>query len=192
MKHIKNSFVAFVGLFVVVAAVTLFIPSLTQGQKSDAAPPPPTVDVTVVNTTSEPVPVAGTLNIGNLVSAPVPVRDVDRATPLPVHFNDSYIVPEGKSLVIEYVSLNVAATFQCELLTAAIWAEGVALHLFNPTFVGTSTIGPTTTFRFGMSQETRVYISQNRTVALGLYTYAGCGSVNVYHAAATGYLVDLD
>jgi hypothetical protein len=190
MKHIKNSLEAFFSLFVIVAGLTLFIPTLIQGQKSEAAIP--TADVRVVNTASEPVPVAGTVNVGNLGNDPLPVRDVDRSTRLPVHFNDSYTVPDGKRLVIEYVSLNVAATFQCELVTAAVSSEGVVLHLFNPTFVGTSTIGPTTSYRFGLSQETRAYIGQNRTVNLGLYTYFGCGNVNVYHAAATGYLVDLE
>ena len=121
MKHIKNSFVAFVGLFMITAAVPAFIPALTRGQKSDAAPPPPTLDVKVVNSTSEPVPIAGTINVGNPEANPLPVRDVDNPARQPVHFAAScsvvkggtcqrviYVVPAGKRFVIEYASMEAS------------------------------------------------------------------------------------
>lgn len=189
MKHIKNSFIAFVGMFLIVITVTTFIPSLTQGQKSNVAPNP-TLNVEVVNTPSEPVPVGGTVNVGNLSENPVPVRDVDNSARLPVHFNESYTVPNGRRLVIEYISMDVAASAMCGLLTTALSQEGVVLHVYNPTFVGTLTVGPSTAHKYGLSQDTRAYIGQNRTVTLGLHLYTGCFA-EVQHAGVTGYLVDL-
>jgi len=188
MKYIKNSFVAFVGMLVIVITITASIPVLTQGQKSDAGPPTP--EVKVVNTTSEPVPVAGTVNVGNLGTNPIPVRDVDISARLPVHFNESYTVPNGRRLVIEYISIDVATSAMCGLMTTALKQEGVVLHLYNPTFVGTLTVGPSTAYKYGLSQETRAYIGQNRTVTLGLHIYTGCFA-EVQHAGATGYLENL-
>jgi len=188
MKHVKNSFVAFVGMFLIVITITAFIPTLTQGQKSNIAPSPPTLNVQVINT--EPVPVAGTVNIGNQIANPVPVRDVDSPTRLPVHFNESYTVPAGKRLVVEYISLDISATSICGLLTTALKQDGVVLHVFNPTLVGEVTIGPSTAYKYGLSQETRAYIAQNRTVTLAPHFYTGC-FLEVQHAGVTGYLVDL-
>ena len=190
MKHIKNSFVAFVGMFLIVTTVTAFIPTLTQGQKSNIAPNPPTLNVEVVNAPSEPVPVAGTININNLSTDPIPVRDVDISARLPVQFNELYTVPSGRRLVIEYISIDVAASAMCGLMTAALKQEGIVLHLYNPTFVGILTIGPSTAYKYGLSQETRAYIGPNRTVTLGLHLYTGCFA-EVHHASGTGYLENL-
>ncbi|HEX6123798.1 MAG TPA: hypothetical protein VFZ23_00350 [Pyrinomonadaceae bacterium] len=126
----------------------------------------------------------------NSVSQPALVRDVDSSVRLPVHFNQSYTVPGGKRLVIEYVSLHVAAPSECDLITVALSSETNALHLFNPTFVGTSTVGPSTAYRYAISQETRAYIGQNRTASFSIQSFAGCNP-NLSHAGATGYLVDL-
>src|SRR5215204_2021169 len=120
MKNIKNSFVALAVMVIIVVAVTVIIPVLTAGQKSDAAPMPPTLDVKVINSSSEPVPVMGTVTVGNLGASPLPVRDVDRPTGLPVIFNESYTVPDGKRLVIEYISMGIEATTQCQLLIAGL------------------------------------------------------------------------
>ena len=191
MKQIKNSAVAVVGLFVVFFAVAALIPALTQGQKSNVAPPPPTFDVKVVNTTAEPVPVAGTVNVANAVANPIAVRDVDNPARQPVQINESYTVPEGKRLVIEYVSLELVATTQCELLITSLSASGVLLHVYRPKFVGTSVIGPgPTAYWYVASQETRAYVGQNRTVTLQIQRLAGC-LPNIAHASATGYLVDM-
>jgi hypothetical protein len=63
MKHIKNSLVVFAVVLAVTAVGTFFIPSFTHGQ------PPTTAqkDVKVINSPSEPVPVTGTVSVGNVV-----------------------------------------------------------------------------------------------------------------------------
>ena len=66
MKHLKNSLIVFAAVLAVTGLVTFSIPSLTQGQQSENATKK-TEDVRVVNSPSEPVPVTGTVNVGNTV-----------------------------------------------------------------------------------------------------------------------------
>jgi len=191
MKHIKNALFPFVGLLLIFLAVTALIPALTKGQKSDLAPPQPKLDVKVINTTSEPVPIAGTINIGNPGTNPVPVRDVDNPARQPVQINESYTVPDGKRLVIEYISFGIEGASECDLLITSLSASGTLLHLYHPTFVGIFPGGPGSAgYRYVLSQETRAYVGPNRTVTLSIRSYAGC-IPDLAHAAATGYLVDM-
>ena len=192
MNHIKNSLVAFVGLLLIVIAVTAIIPALTRGQKSDAFRTPPTLDVNVVNTSSEPVPVTGTINVGNPGENPLPVRDVDNTARLPVHFNESYTVPNGKRLVVEYVSMGIGSQTKCDVIAVDLSSESTVLHTYYPAFVGVF-FGPTSRpYRYGLSQETRAYVGQNRTVSFGFGGHSGCGAgPDFSHVGASGYLVDM-
>lgn len=127
----------------------------------------------------------------NPVSMPVNVRDVGDLTHQPVHFNESYTVPAGKRLVIEYISMGIETPFQCEHLIGGMSSEGVLLHMYHPTLAGTFNPNPdTTVYRYVLSQETRAYVGQNRTVTLELRSWSGC-LPDLAHASATGYLVDL-
>lgn len=131
------------------------------------------------------------VRIINPVTMPANVRDVDSPTHQPLHFNGSYTVPAGKRLVIEYVSMGIETQFQCEHLIAGMSSEGVLLHMYHPTLVGTFNPNPdTTVYRYVLSQETRAYVGQNRTVTLELRSWSGC-LPDLAHASATGYLVDL-
>lgn len=192
MRNIKNFFVVLIGLLVVVLTVTVFIPVLTRGQHSEAAPPPPpTVDVKVVNTESEPVPVIGTVNVGNLVTNPLPVRDLNNPARQPIFFSGPYTVPDGKLLVIEYVSLGIEALTQCQALIAAVSSSGTLLHVYHPTFVGVALPAPgVTSYRYVFSQEARVYVAQNRTVTFGIVSASGCNP-DLQLIGVSGYLIDL-
>jgi hypothetical protein len=191
MRNIKNFFVALIAVLVVVIAVTVLIPVLTRAQKSDAAPPPPTLDVKVVNAASEPVPVSGTVNIGNLGVDPLPVRDLNNPARQPVFLNGSYTVPAGKRLVIEYVSLAIEAPTQCQALIAAVSSSGSLLHVYHPTFVGVALPGPgITSYRYVLSQEARAYVAQNRTLTFEIVSAFGCNP-DLQLIGVSGYLMDL-
>ena len=119
----QATFVLLAGAFLLATHVT----GLGQNPKPSPAP----VNVTVVNTPSQPVPVTGTVNVGNLGGSPLPVsgvlgvenaaggslltRNLDSPTRQRVyHFffgnPSSYTVPDGKMLVIDYISgLEVSA-----------------------------------------------------------------------------------
>jgi len=115
------TFVLLVGAFVLAAHVT--------GLGQNPKPSPVPVNVTVVNAPSQPVPVTGTVNVGNLGSSPLPVtgtvgvenaagssfltRSVDGPTRQRVFHSfygtdSGYKVPDGKLLVIDYISGIVA------------------------------------------------------------------------------------
>lgn len=120
-------------LFPAIIGIVLFAGTIATAQQIDgkgpivlAAPTPSTQNVKVVNTAAEPVPVAvtgtPTVQVGNTNANPVPIRNVDnpaqqpfRAT-LKVSFaaNDpgsepqnSLVVPQGKRLVIKYLSVYI-------------------------------------------------------------------------------------
>ena len=127
----------------------------------------------------------------NAESMPAQVRDVDNPGRQPVHFNESYAVPAGKRLVIEYVSGLIEGHDECEVLIVALKSGTNFLHLYYPTFVGNFGFGPgDAPFKYGFSQETRAYIDQNQIVTIGFFAQAGC-SAEFARASASGYLVDI-
>ena len=56
--------------------IALFAAQSVAAQTQPTPPRPPS-DVKVVNTTAEPVPVTGTINVGNLGTSPLPVHVVN-------------------------------------------------------------------------------------------------------------------
>lgn len=159
MKYIKNTIILFAGIGVIAFACALFLPSHTSGQegKSDAAPP--TANVKVVNTASEPVPIAGTVNLANPGTSPLPVRDVDHParnpfqkqidahiTPLSYWTQESVpiTIPPGKRFVMEHVSAK------------AIVPIGQKLHM---TVV--------TRFNDALTSQALIAVPQGTTASLG-------------------------
>ena len=127
----------------------------------------------------------------NAESMPAQVRDVDNPGRQSVHFNESYTVPAGKRLAIEYVSGLIEGHDECEVLIVALKSGTNFLHLYYPTFVGNFGFGPgDAPFKYGFSQQTHAYIDQNQTVTIGFFAQAGC-SAEVARASASGYLVDM-
>ena len=186
MNYIKNALIVFVGMFVTLS-VTVFVPSLTRGQKSTGDSAAPTATVKVINDASEPVPIAGTVNLSNPDGDPLRVRDVDNPARQPVHFEESYTVPAGKRLVVEYVSAEFRAGNQCDVITAGLSLSGGGIrHQFFPRFVGTY---GGSSVAYGLSEETRLYVDANRTVFFTSFAQ-GC---EVFFAGrhASGYLVDI-
>ena len=184
MKHIKNSFIAFVGIFVIVAAVTLLIPALTQGR----AAPPPSVDVKVINTAAEPVPVAGTINVGNLGTNPLPVRDLNNPPRSPITFGGQFTVPDGKRLFVEHVSARIETAGSCSVIYAYSSVQlTVIQHYYFPTLVGV--VPNSSTHVYGFSQETRLSVNENELAKLEVVAQ-GC-TVTASFPNTSGYLVDV-
>jgi len=127
----------------------------------------------------------------NTESMPAKVRDVDNPALQPVHIDESYTVPNGKRLVIEYVSLEIGSQTQCDVIAVTLSMEGTVLHTYYPAFIGIF-VGPTSRpYRYGLSQETRAYIGQNRIVSFAFGSHSGCGGgPDFSHVGASGYLVD--
>ena len=128
----------------------------------------------------------------NTESQPANVRDVDNPARQPIHFNESYTVPAGKRLVIEYISVGIGSQTQCDVIAVTLSSESNVLHLYHPAFVGVF-FGPTSRpYRYILSQETRAYVGQNRTVSIEFTGHSGCGAgPDFSHVGASGYLVDM-
>ena len=94
----------------------IFILAIPQPVAAQGPPAQQPLNVNVVNPPTSPVPVSGTVNVGNLGSSPLPVREIDKPALQSVHKNDGcttdttfcekeiYVVPLDKHLVIEFVS----------------------------------------------------------------------------------------
>jgi len=187
MPKLKNSLVVLIGLIVVVSTLALLTPRSIVGQKAAAQPStiPPPLNVNVVNT---PLPVTGTISVGNLGDSPLPVRDVDNPTRQPVHFGIQYTVPAGKRLVIEYISAKFRTPPTCGFLQAKLLDDlfnESELHSFYPTFVGTVSTGRV----YGLSQETKIYVEENKS--LGFETVSENCNVISSQFAVSGHLVDI-
>lgn len=125
MYKFKNSFIALIGLLILIAGIAVINPRSGLGQKREAEvqrialapnPSPPTLNVNLVNT---PLPVMGTINVGATPNVML-VSDVDNPARQPVQVEvncqiqspqnsceeDIYTVPAGKRLVIEYASMR--------------------------------------------------------------------------------------
>ena len=205
MFSFKKSVTALVGLLVLVVTLVALVPLVSRGQGNSGNAPPP-FNVNVVNT---PLPVTGTINVGNLGDSPLPVRDVDNPARQPIQANIIevppqipnpilFTVPAGKRLVIEYVSADIQANTQCA--TAPLYAlrtttGGVALnHFFQSEFTGTlGAAANEATRAYGLSQQTRIYADPNTTVTLDIRTSAfpSCSFMVNDGIHVSGYLVDV-
>jgi len=174
--------------------------------------------VTVVNTTADPVPVAGTVNVGgtanvsisgNSAANPLQVHDVDRAPRqsfvktlrLTMNFGEiaaveTFDVPAGKRLVIEFFSVKAAIPNNQKLLEASVTAAQGGGEF------GTQVYAPVFTGRIQNDINGIFIVSSGKT---HLEAVAGAGTVSVHvqrdfagipdvpvisDVFITGYLVD--
>ena len=198
MFKFKQSLIAFAGLSLLVAAVAFVTPPTGRGQKP--SPVPPAQSVTVVNTESQPVPVTGTVNIGNLGGEPLPVRDVDNparaAFQQTINVGDlqtgTITVPEGKRLVIEFIS----ASFDASPGTCKSTDVQVSTILNGQSAASRHHLIPISAFEapsvnsFVISQETQIYADSVAPVTFSFFPISGPCS---YQGTATvsGHLVDV-
>ena len=124
-------------------------------------------------------------------SSPIPIHDVDRLQQQPVQFSlfvpgpDSYTVPAGKQLVIEYVSGGMGIS----------GSGGAFSELFLEVNPGVTHVLPGTPVSFNdgepgglgfaFSQSCRIYAPAGATV-----TIHGAQGVLLSSLNASGYLVD--
>ena len=206
MPKFKQSLLTFAGLFALMGAIMLISPSPIYGQKASAqpSPVPPPQNVRVINSPSEPVPITGTVSVANIGSSPLPVRDVDNPARQPIQRffirfpsspgpPDPYTVPEGKRLVIEYVSGEVTNSATC---TAK--AAGIFTTITNDgTQVGTAHRFPLTATTIPLvsvfGQVTRLYADPNTTVQPSFSGVDNTGNcvVPAFQLIFSGYFVDL-
>ena len=197
----ETTFVLLAIGFVVAADVTAL------GQNPKPSPSP--VTAIVVNTASQPVPVSGTVNVGNLGSSPLPVsgvvgvqnavgsslqtRNLDAPTRQRVHHfffgnPSSYTVPDGKLLVIDYISGMVVSAQTDPMPMMEIYstpAPGVDYFITPNSWIDD---------HFGSrhwvwATQTQMFFPAGSVWAL---QYAGVsGSGTVENFSFNGYLVDV-
>ena len=197
----QATFVLLTGAFILTAHVT--------GLGQNPKPSPSPVNVTVVNTPSQPVPVTGTVNVGNLGSSPLPVtgvlgvenaaggslltRNLDGPTRQRVAhtFNDAdpgYTVPQGKLLVIDYLSglVITARTDPMPMIVADSLLSDNRFYYLAPN----SWIDPVfSNQRYWVwGTQTQMFFPAGFDVSIHKFE----GSVgNIYRFSYHGYLVDV-
>ena len=178
MLTLKQLFFGLAGIVLVFCAIAL-APRLTSGQNPNApGGNKPAQDVNVVNT---PLPVTGTITVGN--TSPVPVRDVDVASRQP--FQARYTVPLadvpriqvplGKRLVFEFISLDIASSLACQVDSAVIqtFVGGTRAEFIMP-----ATHAPTATNNVEyVGQMVKLYADPG-TEAVVNYGFRGDGPCN--------------
>jgi hypothetical protein len=189
MKMTPWKYLGKTGGVIVAASVLLGAAWSGQSENADARRGP---DVRVVNTQSEPLPVAiqGTAQIDT--STPIPVKDVDHQPRQVAQFTlfvpgpDTYTVPAGKQLVIEFVSGSLKVNSSDPNVFGEALLTGSGASGFTHVFAATVTSyenGVPAPSRFAFTQACRIYASAGSQVQL----HGGfiLGSINV-----SGYLVD--
>jgi len=150
------------GFAILLGALALTSSAQVKTATTTSPTTPPSAPVTVVNTTANPVPVAGTVNLSgtanvsisdNSAAHPLQVHDVDHAPRTPyaqtkrLSFNPSdrailgnFDVPAGKRLVIESFSIFGKLPSGMKLVEASINAfqgdEQFGTQHYAPVFTG--------------------------------------------------------
>jgi hypothetical protein len=164
----KPSLVVCAGVLVLAFGFSALTPLYGQGPALPVGPDKP---VLVINSPSEPVP----------------VRDVDNATPQPFQVavgpSGTVNVPSGKRLVIEYVSGRVNINAGCAVtIVVRTTLQNESVHHFFPVTAGISPLVPV------FSHETRLYTDDS--VSVFTEQGGGCTSISVI-ASLSGHLVDV-
>jgi hypothetical protein len=208
-----------VGVAILTGALALTSPAQQVHTAATSSPTSASAPVTVVNTTANPVPVEGTVNVGGTVNVsiadnsatnPLQVHDVDQASRTPyaqtkrLSFNPAdrailgnFDVPAGKKLVIENFSIFGKLPSGMKLVEASINAfqggEQFGTQHYAPVFTGNTE----ETFEPGV-----FIVNSGQT---HLEAVAGSGTVTVhlerdhitiistpffFDVSITGYLVD--
>ena len=164
------------------------------------------VNVNVVNPPTSPVPISGTVNVGNLGSSPLPVREIEKPALQSVHKNEActtdttfcekeiFVVPLDKHLVIEFVSNRGIVPSGTTVAMEVRITEGSITTVHGLPFV------PSVNFEFPgpahgevyLGQSLRLYAKPGATVRLAAYRN---GSVSTtpfsgYLFSISGYLVN--
>src|SRR5689334_12452556 len=126
-KHNQPLF-GLAGVVLLLGAIALVTPRLTNGQKPDA-PGGPNKSPQNVNVVNTPLPVTGTVAVATANDNPLLVRDVDTSSRQPfqrriqiplIDLQSVIHVPEGKRLVLEYGSIDVTVEQNCRVAFMAI------------------------------------------------------------------------
>ena len=197
MFQFRKSLLALAGALALVGAVSLLAPLTGHGQPETVGPTKP---VLVVNSQSQPVPVTGTISVGNLGDAPLPVRDVDSPGRQPVTAEGScsgsgctatvYTVPAGKRLIVEYASITanipVGKVARWRLFTNNAGQQGAELNfpLTQPPAIF-GILSQTTA-----GQQVRLYAEAGSEVRMNGTTSDNATPSN-YIFAISGHLVDV-
>ena len=204
MDKLKNLLIAIAGLVVMVGAIIAVTPATGQGQGGMNGK-----DVNVVNTPTVLAQQSGpwtvgisgtpTVRVGNTAQAPVLGRDVDEPARQPFQRSGEitfaageviaaveFTVPDGKRLVIEYVSANISSEeplFWFTVRTSAGSSGGT--HFFQPLAL------PNLPHRHVVSQQTRLYANPGSPVIIEARRI---GTLNLQAAsgfvAFSGHLVE--
>jgi len=185
-----------------------------------AAPNPPTQNVSVVNTTSEPVPtqavgtttVSGsvsianspTVQVGNTSASPVAVRDVDNPARHPFQFyatfsktggnlivDNQIAVPAGKRLVIETITLQAFVPAGQKLLAQLHMVGGGTFVQHNIMLTPQGGFNFDLLDYFAATETVRMYADQGSAVPL--HVTRSSNDANFWGGSYTvaGYLVDV-
>jgi hypothetical protein len=174
-----------------IAAASMSVAALAAGSSPAGQPQGP--DVRVVNKPNEPVRVSlqGSAQIDT--SSPIPVRDVDRLAREPVQFAlfvpgpNSFTVPNGKRLVIEFVSGSFAITGSSGALAGVTLSlsPGSLSHVFAGTPVSYND-GEAGGLAFAFSQACLMHAAAGESVSVH-----GSQGVLFLSLSASGYLEDV-
>lgn len=205
MKKLKQSLIAAVGLIVLAVVISILISPSTRAQVAEKVKTG-IVSVLVVNTPSQPVPVAGTVDVGNLESTTLIVRDIENPARQPVHYWDSCNIPTGaigcdlapfdvpatKRLVIEYASFSFSAganvTGRVATMRVGTRLGGdFALHSIsssNPTAGGGQN-------DIAVGQQLRIYADPGTQVSMSVLMNTHGTQGSSFSGAFSGYYVDV-
>jgi hypothetical protein len=191
MKKLKHSLVAVFGLLVVTAVIGLIIQPTTRAQIAEKIKTGVT-SVLIVNSPSEPIPVAGTVNVAN---SPLSVQNVNdpirepyqavRQTTLGNTGNtrNNFEVPAGKRLVIEQISAIVETSpATCNALFLNVRVTDVQSFYFPIEVVSSSTFN-----LYAAADKTSFWADQD--VSFDARTNGACDYQQVT-LNVSGYLVD--
>jgi len=213
MYRFRNALITLVGMLSLVTIATVTLPHLSYGSSGPtaAAPSSQPQNVNVVNTPTVNAQQIGTWNVG--ING-TPVVKIDNASPVVTRDTENparqrivasngaflqdgqwvadspiFTVPAGKTLVVEYVSVEARLSNQ-RLITARIGARDnldiFRTHFLPVTAQGADVFGNEV---FTLGQSLRLYFQQNADVFVVAERNSTAGNTSVYFAIS-GYLVD--
>lgn len=191
MKRSKYIVFAVLSAFVLVGALLVLVSPTARAQVSKIKA---ATEVLIVNTPAEAVPIQGSVEVSNLGTETVSIRNVDEPARQAVKGGEGFAVPEGKRLVVEYVSAEVRSSIPCNYVALSLlsFPGGSApssVHQFYPQYVGQT--GGGDTYRYGLSSQVTAYVEGGNSVGMGI-AFDGCGigtGVSVFRFS--GYLIDV-
>ena len=205
MKKIRFYLLPAAGFAVIVGALIL-----TQVQPSRAQTVKPPQDVTVVNTSSQAVPIAGTVGLATGGSVGIDpssngikiVRDEENPARqafqdevnlvLPVGQRNQTVafpVPDGKRLVIEFISIQSRDSEPHRVVVNTKANRTLASYTFFPAATGINTF-------YTLQQQTRIYADTlsgpGPADGIGLTVLRGADTIQgFFNISISGYLVDI-